>query len=123
MSGKANIVHHKDVQSGLIKLLCMPSAAEDRPEIFAAASLGISNLTDIILSRQRLPYLDELCLAKGVGGEPVIFQTKDDKDKKRASIVGEGTNDKERALYWILSEISSLLLPCCSFNDKPLVCR
>jgi hypothetical protein len=114
LSGKAHITHRKDIRSGLIKLLCRTREEEDRPELLVARGLGITNLTDIILSRQRLPYLDALCEAKGVAGEPVIFQTKDDKSKKRASILGEGTNDRERALYWILGEMSSPLLSSCA---------
>ena len=45
MSGKANIVHRKDVQSCLIKLLCRTRQEEDRPK----------KMTDIILSCKRLP--------------------------------------------------------------------
>ncbi len=68
------------------------------------------NLTDIILSRKRLSYLDRLCDAKGIVGEPVIFQTKEDRDKKKASVLGDGAHDTEKALYWILggSSITSL---------------
>ena len=68
------------------------------------------NLTDIILSRKRLPYLDRLCDAKGIVGEPVIFQTKEDRDKKKASVLGDGANDTEKALCWILggSSITSI---------------
>ena len=71
-----------------------------------AESLDIPDLSDVILSRKRLPYLDELCETKGVVGEPVIFQTAEDKDKKKASILGDGSGDIEKALYWILGDSS-----------------
>ena len=105
-SAKANMVHRKDVRKWLIKLLCNPRQQEDRAEIVVAESLDIQDLSDVILSRKRLPYLDKLCEAKGVVGEPVIFQTKEDRDKKKASILGDGSGDIEKALYWILSDSS-----------------
>lgn len=105
-AGKANIVHRKDIRSSLIKLLCNSREATDRPEILVAESLGIMQKSDIILSRKRLSYLDELCDAKGIVGEPVIFQTKDDRDKKKASILGDGSHEIEKALYWILGGTS-----------------
>ena len=71
-----------------------------------AESLDIQDLSDVILSRKGLPYLDKLCEAKGVVGEPVIFQTKEDRDKKKASILGDGSSDIQKALYWILSDSS-----------------
>ena len=68
------------------------------------------NLTNINLSCKRLHYLDRLCDAKGIVREPVKFQTKEDRDKKKASVLGDGANDTEKALYWILggSSITSL---------------
>ena len=105
-SAKANMVHRKDVRKWLIKLLCNPRQQEDRAEIVVAESLDIQDLSDVILSRKRLPYLDELCETKGVVGEPVIFQTKEDRDKKKASILGDGSGDIEKALYWILGDSS-----------------
>ena len=80
--------------------------ATDHPEILVAESFGIMQKSDIILSRKRLSYLDELCDAKGIVGEPVIFQTKDDRDKKKASILGDGSHEIEKALYWILGGTS-----------------
>jgi hypothetical protein len=63
-------------------MLYQTSGSEDDPAIVAAAS------TYVILTGQRLPFLNELCEAKGVVGEPVIFQTKDDMQKKRCRILG-----------------------------------
>ncbi len=64
-------------------------------------------MSDIILSRTRLPFLDALCVEKGIISEPVIFQSKDDKETKKISIVGEGASDEERAMYWILGKFLS----------------
>jgi hypothetical protein len=82
MSAKANIVHHNNVRSCLIKLLCKTRKAEDKPEILAAASLGIENMTDILQSRKSLLYLSNLCDTKALVGKLVLFQTKDDKEKR-----------------------------------------
>lgn len=89
----------------------------DRPEILVAESLGIMQLSDVILSRKRLPYLHELCQAKGIVGEPVIFQTKEDRDKKKASVLGDGSNENEKILYWILGGASRSFLSCFTFNE------
>ena len=59
-------------------------------------------MTDIILSCHRLPFLDQLCKDKGIIVEPVIFQTKDNKEKKVTSILGEGVTENKRAMYWTL---------------------
>ena len=71
-----------------------------------AEYLDIEDLSDVILSRKRLSYLDELCETKGVVGEPVVFQTKEDRDKKKASILGDGSGEIEKGLYWILGDSS-----------------
>ncbi len=60
------------------ELLCGPRASEDRPEIVALSCLCILSMSDVILSRERLPFLDELCDIK----------CKDDQKKGRASILG-----------------------------------
>ena len=91
--------------AGLIALLCGKRKTEDRAEIIAANSIGVTDLSDIILSRSRLPFLDELCEARGIIGEQVIFQTKDDLSKRKNSILGEGGHPIERKLYWILGAI------------------
>jgi hypothetical protein len=62
-------------------------------------------MTDIILSHHRLPFLDQLCEDKGIIGEPVIFQTKDNKEHKVTSILGEAVNERE--LQCIGSSVSS----------------
>ena len=80
-------------------------------------------MTDIILSRHRLPFLDQLCENKGIIGEPVIFQTKDNKEKKVTSILGEGVNENERAMYWILDELLSHTLAHFSIIDPAWWCR
>ncbi len=100
----------------------MTREVEDCPQLVAATSIGISKMTDIILLRKRLPYIDQLCEDKGIVGEPVIFQTKENKAAKRTSIiVVEGKNERERperALYWILGEILSPDLACFFIIDN-----
>jgi hypothetical protein len=71
---------------------------EDHREIVAASDIGIDTMTHVILGRIRMPFIDEMCLNKGLIGEPVIFQDKMDKEAKRASIVGGGATHQERTL-------------------------
>ena len=104
MSGKAAIVHRNFLRSWLVKFLCKPREVEDHREIVAALNIGTDSMTHVILGRIRNPFIDEMCLNKGLIGEPVIFQDKFDKDAKRASIVGEGATHHERTLYWILGK-------------------
>jgi hypothetical protein len=80
-------------------------------------------MTDIILSRRRLPFLNQLCEDKGIIGEPIIFQTRDNKEHKMTSILGEGTNDREWAMYWILGELLSSTLAHFPIIDPTLWCR
>ncbi len=80
-------------------------------------------MTDVILSRRRLPYLNQLCEDKGIIGEPIIFQTRDNKQHKMTSFLGEGTNEREQAMYWILGELFSNPLAHVSINDSALWCR
>ena len=61
-------------------------------------------MTDVILSRKRLPFLNQICEDKGVIGEPILFQTRDNKEHTMTSILGEGKNERERAMYWILGK-------------------
>ena len=107
MSGKTTNVHRNDLRNSLKKLLCTPREAGDRKELVAAIDLGVTKMSDIILSRTRLPFLETLCVEKGIISEPVIFQNKDDKETKKTSIVGEGASDEERAMYWILGKFLS----------------
>ena len=103
-SGKTTNVHRNDLRNSLKKLLCTPREVGDRKELVAAIDLGITKMSDIILSRTRLPFLETLCREKGIISEPVIFQNKDDKETNKTSIVGEGASDEERAMYWILGK-------------------
>jgi hypothetical protein len=123
ISAKAIIVHRNDLRPHLYNLFCTTREVHDREQIVAANALGVSKMTDIILSRHRLPFLDQLCEDKGIIGEPVIFQTKDNKEKKVTSILGGGVNEKERAMYWILGEFLRHTLAHYSVIDPAWWCR
>jgi hypothetical protein len=116
-AGKANIVHRKDIRHSLIKLLCNSHEPTDRPEILVAENLGIMQKSDIILSHKRLSYLDELCDTKGIVVEPVIFQMNDGRDKKKASILGDGSHYIEKGLYWTLGGYFRSSLARITFHD------
>jgi hypothetical protein len=81
---------------------------EDRRDIVAALDIGADSMTHVILGRIRNPFIDEMCLNKGLIGEPVIFQDNMEKEAnlaKRASIVGKGATHQERTLYWMLGKL------------------
>jgi hypothetical protein len=105
-------------------LFCTTREVQDREQIVAANAVGVSKMTDIILSRRRLPYLNQLCEEKGIIGEPIVFQTRDNKEHKMTSILGEGSNERERAMYWILGELlSNHTLAHFSIHDPALWSR
>jgi hypothetical protein len=96
----------------MIALLCKPREIENRRQIVALKSLGktVESLTDVVLSRARLQFLDEWCKQLGLSNEPVIFQTDADVKAKKNSVLGRGQHPAEGALWWILSEVLFHLL-------------
>ena len=76
----------------MIALLCKPREIENRRQIVALKSLGktVESLTDVVLSRARLQFLDEWCKQLGLSNEPVIFQTDADVKAKKNSVLGRG---------------------------------
>jgi hypothetical protein len=104
-AGKASIVHRKDMRAAM-KLLCTQTReVENRAQIVALRGVGIKTLDTIMLSRQSIPFLDELCIEKGIVGEPVIFQSDVDKKAKKTSIVGTGATPGEQELRWIIGAL------------------
>jgi hypothetical protein len=103
----------------MIALLCKPREIESRRQIVALRSLGktVASITDVVLSRASLKFLDEYCTELGLGNDPIIFQTEADHKAKKNSILGEGQHPAEVGLWWILGEIlfhffKSTLLHC-----------
>ena len=89
-----------------MKLLCTQTReVENRAQIVALRGVGIKTLDTIMLSRQSIPFLDELCIEKGIVGEPVIFQTDVDKKAKKTSIVGADATPGKQHLRWIIGEL------------------
>ena len=96
----------------MIALLCKPREIESRPQIVALQSLGstVASITDVVLSRASLKFLDKYCTELGLGNEPVIFQTEADHKAKKTSILGKGPHPAEVALWWILGKMFKLML-------------
>ena len=89
-----------------MKKLCTESReVENRAQIVALRGLGIKTMDTIMLSRKSIPFLDELCTQKGSVGEPVIFQTAEDKKAKKSSIVGAGALPAEQHLRWLIGAL------------------
>ena len=101
------MVHRMDMREHMIALLCKPREIESRPQIVALQSLGstVASITDVVLSRASLKFLDEYCTELGLGNEPVIFQTVADHKAKKTSILGKGLHPAEVALWWILGKM------------------
>ena len=63
------------------------------------------SITNVVLSRARLQFLDDFCKELRLGNEPVIFQTEADVKAKKDSVLGKGQRPAEVALWWILGEM------------------
>ena len=99
-AARAHQVHRKDMRDHMIALLCKPREIESSPQIVALQALGstVASITDVVLSRASLKFLDEYCTELGLGNEPVIFQTVADHKAKKTSILGKGLYPAEVAL-------------------------
>ena len=103
-AARAHPVHRADMREQMIALLCKPREAESRRQIVALKCLGetVTSITDVVLSRTRLGFLDTFCTELGLGNEPIIFQTEADHKAKQQPILGKGQHPAEVALWWIL---------------------
>ena len=111
-------------------LLCKPREIESSGQIVALKSLGttVASITDVVLSRARLPFLDEFCKELKLSNEPEIFQIEADTKAKKNSVLGRGQHPAEVALLWILGEMLfhffvfntlALLIVCCLAENLP----
>ena len=99
-------MHRTDIRNAMIALCCKPRQVDMRPQIVALVGLGITNIAHVLLSRKSIDFIDNVCVEKGIVGEPVIFQTKDDKAARQSSIVGTGASANEKAVRWIIGEFT-----------------
>ncbi len=77
-----------------------------RAQMVALLSFGVENLAHVLLSRDTVPFIDAMCVEKGIVGEPVIFQTQGEQKARKTSIVGTGAIEHEKALRWIIGEFT-----------------
>ncbi len=56
----------------------------------------MASITNVVLSRVSLQFLNELCKELGFSNEPVIFQTEADVKAKKNSVLGKGQHAAER---------------------------
>ena len=84
----------------MIALLCKHRENESSRQIVALKSLGttVASITDVVLSRACLQFLDKWCTELGLSNEPVIFQTEADVKAKKNSVLGKGQYPAEVAL-------------------------
>ncbi len=75
MSGKATVVHRRDMQKAIIDLCCRPLDIEMRAQMVALRSFGVEGLDHVLLSRNTVPFINAMCVEKGIVGDPAIFQT------------------------------------------------
>ncbi len=106
-AARAHQVHRKDMRQQMIALLCKPREIESSRQIVALKALGstVASITDVVLSRASLKFLDDYCTDLGLGNDPVIFQTDADHKAEKNSILGRGQHPAEVALWWILGEM------------------
>ncbi len=65
----------------------------------------MASITNVVLSRASLMFLDKYCTEVGLGNDPVIFQTEADHKAKKNSILGKGLHPAEVGLWWIIGEM------------------
>ena len=106
-AARAYPVHRRDMRDQMIALLCKPRELENRRQIVALKSLGttVASITDVVISRASLKFVDDYCKELGLGNEPVIFQTEADHQAKKNSILGKGQHSAQNGLWWIISEV------------------
>ena len=104
MAGKATRIHRTDMRNALINLCTSSRQPQMRQQIVALHDLGIRDLRQVLISRESIGFIDEMCIEKGIVGPPVIFQTKQDKQADRTSVVGAGETLHEKVLHWIVGE-------------------
>ena len=80
----------------MIALLCKPREIESSQQIVALKCLGptVTSVTDVVLSRASLPFLNAFCTELGLGNEPVIFQTEP-----------HGGGPQSNSLFWGMANI------------------
>ena len=113
-------MHRKNVRDLIIALLCKPRENESRQQIVALKALGatVETMSDVVLSRARLPFLEKWCTELGLSNEPVIFQTEADAKARKTSILGKGHHAAEDSLWWIISKMS---VHSCIFKTVALL--
>jgi hypothetical protein len=105
-AGSAHQQHHKDMRQQMIALLCRPREIESRRQMVALQALEstVTSITDVVLSRASLKFLDDYCTELGLGNDPVIFRLMRTKPRKN-SILGRGQHPAEVAMWWIVGEM------------------
>ena len=108
------------MRNWMIDLLCKPRELDSVPQIVALKSLGatVETMSDVVLSRARLPFLEKWCTELGLSNEPVIFQTDADVKARKTSILGKGHQAAEDSLWWIISKMS---VHSCIFKTVALL--
>ena len=108
------------MRNWMIALMCKPREHESVPQIVALKALGatVETMSDVVLSRARLPFLEKWCSDLGLSNEPVIFQTEADAKARKTSILGKGHHAAEDALWWILGK---MLIYFCNFKTVALL--
>ncbi len=106
-AARAHQVHRKDMREHMIALLCKPREIESSLQIVALKALGstVASITNVVLSRASLKFLDDYCTELGLGNDSVIFQTDADHKAKKNSILGRGQHPAEVAMWWIVGEM------------------
>ena len=104
----------------MIALLCKPRENESRQQIVALKALGttVASITDVVISRASLLFLDKWCMELGLSNEPVIFQTEADVKARKTSILGKDHQAADDALWWILGK---MLFYFCNFKTVALL--
>ena len=104
----------------MIALLCKPHEHDSCQQIVALKALGttVETMTNVVLSRACLLFLEKWCSELGLSNEPVIFQTKENDKARKTSILDKGHHAADDALWWILGK---MLFYFCNFKTVALL--
>jgi hypothetical protein len=93
------------MREDMIALLCKKREVSSTRQIVALSCLRERSLSDVVISRSALPFLNEYCSHLGIVDEPTIFQTAEDFKARRTSILGKGVEHEEIALWSIIGKM------------------
>jgi hypothetical protein len=109
MAGKATVFHRRDMQKAMIDLCCRPRGIEMRDQMVALRSFGVEDSAHVLLSRDTVPFINAICVEKGIVESLLFFRHKESRKQGRPALWGRAQLSMRR--HFDGSLVSSL----CNF--------